>query len=297
MNTLPVQFLPLWGEGIPPGSEGLHLEETVANRGSTDQASRAISGVSRPELAVHLPAQANGAAVLVIPGGGYTALMIDKEGHDAAQWLTSLGITAFVLKHRLPGEGHANGRDVPVQDGQRAIRLIRHLASRWGLDGQRVGVVGFSSGAHLGAVLGTAYERSVYAPRDDADALSARPDFMVLAYGPHSANARQCLLKADQPPMEPPEKQALYDEYPSDQLVDHRTPPTFLMHTDDDDRVDPRNSIRFYLALKEAGLPAELHIFREGGHGVAISAHPDWPVAVWTDLCAVWMARCGVLSA
>ncbi len=257
---------------------------------------RAIKGVSRPTLTAYVPARPNGAAAIITPGGGYTSLVIDKEGTDIARWLNTLGVTAFVLKSRLPGEGHADGKNVPLQDGQRAIRLVRSQAAQWGIDGQRIGVVGLSSGGHMASMIGTAYGRKVYEGTDGADALSARPDFMVLAYGPHSSNARSALINPQQAPVLPPEKQALYDEYPTDRAVTRDTPPTFLMHTDEDDRVDPRNSVRFYLALKQAGLPAELHIFKDGKHGVAIRNSKGLPVQAWTGLCEAWLGRIGVLK-
>jgi dipeptidyl aminopeptidase/acylaminoacyl peptidase len=133
-------------------------------------------------------------------------------------------------------------------------------------------------------------------PVDASDSVSARPDFMILAYGPHSSNARNYLINPQQSPVLPPEKQALYDEYPSDRQVTKGTPPAFLMHTDEDKRVDPRNSVRMYMALKEAGVPAELHIFKDGPHGVAIRNANGLPVAAWTGLAEAWLAASGVIS-
>jgi acetyl esterase/lipase len=144
---------------------------------------------------------------------------------------------------------------VPLQDGQRAIRVVRSNAAEWGIDPKRIGIVGLSSGGHMASMIGTSYDRKVYAPVDAGDAVSARPDYMILAYGPHSSNARKYLLNPAQAPVPPPQKQALYDEYPTDRQVTKDTPPAFLMHTDEDNRVDPRNSVRFYMALKEAGSP------------------------------------------
>ena len=291
------QELPLWAPGPPPGSEHLVLTESVADTGTANDPRRKVWGISEPTLTVFQPARANGAAAVVLAGGGYTSLFIDHEGSDVARWLNTIGITAFVLKHRLPGEGHTNGLHVPLQDGQRAMRLVRHSAANLGIDAKRIGVVGLSSGGHMASMMGTCWDRKVYEPADAIDATDARPDFMVLGYGPYSANARQCLLKPEQTPMQPPEKQALYDTYPTDQLVSERTPATFLMHTDNDPVVDPRNSIRFYLALRSAKVPAELHIFGDGGHGVAIRKAAAFPVAAWPQLCASWLASLGMIPA
>ena len=287
----------LW-PSTPPGSVGVSLTETVKDDGKdpVNDPQRIISGIATPTIRAFIPARPNGAAAVITAGGGYTSLVIDKEGTDIAKWLNGIGITAFVLKNRLPGEGHADGSDVPLQDGQRAIRLVRSNAAEWGIDPKRIGIVGLSSGGHMASMIGTSYGRKVYEPVDAGDANSARPDFMILAYGPHSSNARQYLLNPAQAPVPPPQKQALYDEYPTDRQVTKDTPPAFLMHTDEDNRVDPRNSVRFYMALKEAGIPAELHIFRDGPHGVAIRNAKGLPVAAWTTLAEEWLIASGVIK-
>lgn len=290
------QAIALWGSEPAPGSQGLNLLEASVDTGTPGDPQRTLSKIGSPDMTVYVPARPNGTSALITAGGGYTSLVIDKEGTDIARWLNSLGVTAFVLKFRLPGEGHQNGMDVPLQDGQRAIRLVRAHAAEWGLDPRRIGIFGFSSGGHTASMIGTAYAKAVYAPRDAADRQSARPDFMVLSYGPHSSNARKFLVDPGQAPVAPPEKQALYDEYPTDQMVTKDTPPTFLMHTDEDNRVDPRNSVRFYMALKQAGLPAELHIFKDGPHGVAIRNAAGLPVAAWTGLCEAWLRTLKLLG-
>jgi acetyl esterase/lipase len=137
--------------------------------------------------------------------------------------------------------------------------------------------------------LGTNYDKSVYAPIDDTDKVSARPDFMVLAYGPHSGNARKFLINPNQKPMEPEQKQALYDEFPTDHQVTRDTAPSFLVATDNDEKVDARNSTRFYDALKAAGVPAELHIFQDGKHGFALRNTTGYPIAIWPVLCENWL--------
>ena len=290
----PGDELPLW-PGTPPGSQGVSLTETSTDAGKPGDPQRTLAGIAVPTVTAHVPAQPNGTAALITVGGGYTSLVIDKEGTDIAKWLNTLGVTAFVLKHRLPGEGHANGPHVPLQDGQRAMRLIRLHAAEWGLNPQKIGLFGFSSGGHAASMIGTAYARTVYEPVQGEAGVSARPDFMALAYGPHSGNARKYLILPEQKPVEPPQKQALYDEYPTDRLVDKNTAPTFLVTADNDNRVDPRNSTRFYDALKAAGVPAELHVFQDGKHGFAIRNAVGYPIAIWTQLCENWLRAGGWL--
>jgi len=280
---------PLW-PAKPPGSEALALTEKSTDS-STDpkDPQRTLSAIATPTIRAFIPAQPNGAAAIITVGGGYTSLVIDKEGTDIAKWLNTLGITAFVVKNRLPGEGHRDGKHVPLQDVQRALRLVRAHAQEWHLDPSKIGAVGLSSGGHLASTLGTNYDKKVYTAVDSSDAVSARPDFLVLAYGPHSGNARKSLINPAQKPLEPAEKQALYDEYPTDQQVNAQTPISFLVTADNDDKVDARNSTRFYDALKAAGVKAELHIFQDGKHGFAIRNAKGYPVAIWTLLAEQWL--------
>ncbi len=280
---------PLWPK-TPPGSESISLhEKSVDSSQDPNDPQRTLSGIATPTIRAFIPEQSNGAAAIITVGGGYTSLVIDKEGTDIARWLNSLGITAFVLKNRLPGEGHRAGKYVPLQDAQRALRLVRANARNWKLDPAKIGAVGLSSGGHLASTLGTNYDKKVYSPVDKSDAESARPDFLILAYGPHSSNSRQHLINPQQKPVEPIEKQALYDEFPTDQQINSKTPISFLVSADNDDRVDARNSTRFYDALKAAGVTAELHIFQDGKHGFAIRNTKGYPVAIWTQLAAQWL--------
>lgn len=279
----------LW-PATPPGSAGVVLEEKSkdSSKDSNDP-QRTLEGIAQPTIRAFIPKKPNGSAVIITVGGGYTSLVIDKEGTDIAKWLNTLGVTAFVLKNRLPGEGHADGKNVPLQDAQRALRLIRSNAAEWGINPNKIGAVGLSSGGHLASTLGTNYTKKVYDAVDATDLISARPDFLILAYGPHSSNARKYLINPDQKVVAPAEKQALYDEYPTDQQITKETAIAFIVATNDDDRVDPRNSTRFYDALKAAGVPAELHIFQEGKHGFAIRNATGYPVAIWTILAENWL--------
>ncbi len=277
----------LWGPDDAPDS-GAPSETFEGGPGR-----RVVRGVRRPSLTPFLPAQPSGTAAVVIPGGGYTSLMLDKEGTAVARWLSGIGVAAFVLRHRLPGEGH--GAHAPLQDAQRAMRLLRRRAAEWNLDSARIGAVGLSSGAHLAASLGVAHGRRLARPIDDTDTLPARPAFLVLGYGPYSGNARDSLIDPDQAPLAPPEKQALYDAYPVDRMVTADAPPAFLVTAGDDVRVPPENSLRLYRALAAVGVPAELHVFAGGGHGFAIDEAQGRPVAAWTGLCEAWLAWLGLL--
>lgn len=274
----------------PPGSAGLMLvEKSKDSSKDPNDPQRTLEGIGDPTIRAFLPKTPNGSAVVITVGGGYTSLVIDKEGTDIANWLNTLGVTAFVIKNRLPAEGHADGKNVPLQDAQRALRLVRANAAEWKLDPAKIGAVGLSSGGHLASTLGTNYAKKVYEAVDASDSVSARPDFLILAYGPHSGNARKFLINPDQKPIEPAEKQALYDEYPTDQQVTKDTAPTFLVSAGNDEKVDSRNSTRFYNALKAAGVPAELHVFQDGKHGFAIRNAKDYPVAIWTVLAENWL--------
>lgn len=240
------------------------------------------------------PGTANGTAALLCPGGGYLYSAFDLEGYDIAQWLTAIGVTAFVLKYRLPAEGHQRGYDVPLEDGLRAMRLIRAHASTWSVDPARIGVLGFSAGGNLASALATQSSRIVYNPVDNIDAESARPDFAMLCYpvvtmrsGVTHAGTRQRLIGTDP-------DQALVDAYSNELHVTTDTPPTFLAQAHDDP-VSTLNSTLFYDALKAKKVEAEMHLFRTGGHGFGIR-RATGPVRLWTALADEWLCARGLLG-
>jgi acetyl esterase/lipase len=276
------QEIALWGDRAAPGSEGLVMPATTPP--TADAPWPDAIGILRPTLTAFVPAKATGTVVIVIPGGGYTKLVMGKEGADIATWLNSIGVTAFVLKHRLPGEGHANPADVPLQDVQRAVRLVRSHAAEWGLAPQKIGVMGFSAGGHLAAISGTSFDTKVYERVDAIDDQSARPDFAALVYGVLSVNFGVPVAKLP----------LILTHYQPDMLVTAQTPPVFMAAANDDVRVDPSTNADFYRALRRAGVSAELHVFREGTHGFAISRAVGKPVALWTRLCAEWMNSIGM---
>jgi acetyl esterase/lipase len=275
--------------GTAPGSQGATAKQEVVER-SKDPAvkDRAVFGVTRPTLEIWKPQNPNGTAVIVMPGGAYERVVVDKEGMEMGERLTKDGITVFVLTYRLPVGGHAQPSDVALQDAQRAIRLVRKNAQEWGLKPDHIGVMGFSAGGHVAASLGTGFDKKVYAAVDDADTISARPDFLALIYpvismepGVTHEESRRNLLGADP-------SEAAINEYSADKHVRPDMPPTFLLHADDDSQVATENTIRFYRALKAAKVSAELHIFRKGEHGFGLRFTKGLPVAVWPDLYVGW---------
>ena len=290
------QEIALW-PGTAPGSDKVTRKETIRER-SRDPAvpDRAVSGITRPTLTAFLPPKPNGAALIIASGGGYQHEVLDKEGLEVARAFTPRGLTVFLLKYRLPGEGHQNAADVPLQDGQRAVRVVRANAAAWGIDPARIGVMGFSAGGHLVAQLGARFSAQANAPAvDQIDRGSARPDFLVLLYpvismeeGVAHAGSKRALLGAHPAP----EQVAAYSP---DRHVSKDAPPTLLLLADDDTAVLPENSIRYYQALKRAGVPAELHVFARGGHGFGIRKAAGLPVAMWPDLAWDWMASIGML--
>lgn len=279
----------LW-PGIPPGSENVNLEDVVQER-STDTLikNRKINNIGAPSIAAYLPNVPNGSVVLICPGGGYTNLSYDLEGVEIAQWLNSKGFTAFILKYRLPAEGHINGSNVPLMDAQRAMRLIRSNAKEWQIDSAKIGVIGFSAGGHLASSLGTLYDKKVYDQIEKTDQISARPDFMILIYPvismedslTHKGSKKRLLGKS-------PDKSAVRN-YSTNLQITPNTPPTFIVHANDDKTVVPENSLLFYNALNASGVSAELHIFQQGGHGFGIRKAKG-PLSNWTMLCEKWLA-------
>jgi acetyl esterase/lipase len=266
----------------------------VAKSGFQD---RFVTGIARPSLTVFRPARTNGAAVLIAPGGGYIRVVIDKEGFEVGHRLAAAGITSFVLRYRLPGDGWDHPSDVALQDAQRAMRLIRHGAAGFGIDPRRLAAMGFSAGGHVAASLATRHGAQVYAPLDTADRESARPDLSVLMYPvidmalPYAhGGSREALL--GKPPT--PAQEAAYSPQ---RHVDRTTPSTFICHASDDPSVPTENSLNYLAALRAAKIPAEAHIFAEGGHGFGIWGARGKPAAAWPELFLAWAASRGFMGA
>ncbi|HZT82459.1 MAG TPA: alpha/beta hydrolase [Gemmataceae bacterium] len=248
----------------------------------------------KPTLNVYLPPadRATGCAVVVCPGGGYGFLAKDHEGKDPARFLNSLGVAAFVLHYRIAPRYH---HPAPLQDAQRAIRTVRARAKGWNVDPKRVGIWGFSAGGHLASTAGTHFDSGKSDADDPIERASCRPDFLILSYPvitlepPYAhVGSRSNLLGKNAP-------YDLVKDLSNEQRVTPQTPPTFLFHTDEDSGVLPENSILFYMALKRAKVPAELHVYEKGRHGVGL-APKDPVLSTWSGRLADWMKGRGLLK-
>jgi acetyl esterase/lipase len=248
----------------------------------------------KPSITIFLPVknQANGTGMIVCPGGSYRALADNHEGRQVANWLNSLGIAAFVLKYRLGPRYH---HPIELGDAQRAIRFARSHAAEYGVLPDRIGVMGFSAGGHLAATMGTHFDSGSANDPDPVQRAGSRPDFLVLGYPvisfttPYTHQGSLHNLLGDNP--DPKLMQSLSEEL----QVTAQTPPTFLFHTTEDRTVPVENSILFYLALRKAGVPAEMHIFQRGPHGVGL-AFGDPALGMWPELLANWMRERGLLG-
>ncbi|MBN1457528.1 MAG: alpha/beta hydrolase [Sedimentisphaerales bacterium] len=234
-----------------------------------------------------------GAAVVVCPGGGYGHLAMDHEGHDVARWLNSIGVSAFVLKYRLGSNGYKH--PVPMLDAKRAVRSVRYSADKWNIDPARIGIMGFSAGGHLASTVGTHFDYGDKDAADPIDKISSRPDFMILMYpvitlmdySTHKGSRSNLL--GENPDTE------LIKKLSNHLQVTDKTPPTILIHADDDKVVFPDNSVNFYLALRKAKVPAELHIYKKGGHGFGIGRDVG-PASAWPSQCQQWLKQMELLE-
>ena len=264
----------LWPDGAPEA------------QGTADVDKPALTPFLVPE------GRGTGTAVIVCPGGGYGALSMEKEGTDVARWYNSLGVAAFVLKYRLGPKYH---HPVELGDAQRAIRIVRSRAAQYRILPERVGIMGFSAGGHLAATAGTHFDTVAPNANDPIDRVSSRPDFLVLAYPVisftsyvHQGSKRN--LIGENPPAE------LVALMSNELQVTAQTPPTFLFHTNADTGVPAENSMLFYMALRKAGVPAEIHIYERGPHGVGL-ATTDEADATWPGRLADWLRIRGLLNA
>jgi acetyl esterase/lipase len=249
----------------------------------------------KPSLTLYLPPadKANGTAVVVCPGGGYGVLAVGHEGKDPADWLNRHGIAAFVLRYRLGPRYH---HPAPMQDAQRAMRIVRSRAKEWSLDSKRIGIWGFSAGGHLASTVATHFDDGKPDADDPIDRVSCRPDFAILCYPvitlrtPYTHGGSRHNLLGDKP------DEALVDSLCNDQQVTEKTPPTFLFHTNEDTAVPPENSILFYQALRKNKVPTELHIYEKGPHGVGLAAGRG-AVSAWPEQLAAWLKTRNLLTA
>jgi len=264
----------LWPDGAP-GAQG------------TDD-------IDKPTLAAYVvPAgRGTGTGVIICPGGGYGALSMDKEGDQIARFLNSLGVAAFVLKYRLGPKYH---HPIELGDAQRAIRTVRAKAAEYRLLPDRIGIMGFSAGGHLASTAGTHFDSGNPSAADPIERAGSRPDFLILCYPVVSftnyvhQGSRRNLLGDNPDPK-------LVESLSNEMQVTAQTPPTFLFHTNADTGVPPENSMLFYMALRKAGVPAEIHIYERGPHGVGL-AQTDQPLSTWPSRLADWLRVRGLLNA
>lgn len=268
----------LW-PGKAPGETGAVGPERFLEPGKNDKNPiKRLTDISQPTISVYRPAKEKdtGAAVIVAPGGGYNILAWSHEGEDVVEWLNSIGVTGILLKYRVPRRS-SDAKDGPplcaLQDAQRALSLARAKAGEWGYDAKRIGMLGFSAGGHLTAFAATNFDKRRYEPIDSVDQVNCRPDFAVAIYPGGVIEKGTIKLR--------PEIRVSKD-----------TPPMFLAHASNDP-VSPENSVALYLALRDAKVPAEMHLFASGGHGFGLrKSGPNW-----TSRCQEWMAGQGILKA
>jgi len=252
-----------------------------------------VRNVSEAEMYVYLPDEKNntGAAVVICPGGGYWIEAMDHEGYDIAEWLKSKGVAGIVLKYRLPYGNH----EVPSSDARQAIKIVRKNATDWGIHPDKIGIAGSSAGGHLASTVGTRFDYGNSSAQTEVEKMSSRPDFMLLLYPVitfreefgHMGSRKNLIGEGN--------NWEMVEKYSNELHVSSETPPTFLVLADDDSGVPPRNSVEFYLALKENSVPAEMHIFAEGGHGFGITKH-NQPADHWPDLFYNWLKAIDIID-
>lgn len=281
------QVVELWPGKVPDengdiGEEYVRMSpKSERKQVEVTEPTRMVTNVTKPSLTIFRPAKEmdSGTAVLICPGGGYWNLYWQLEGEEVAAWLNSIGVTGIILKYRVPrrpDEPRGEPARRPLQDAQRAISLVRSKAGEWGIDPQRIGMVGFSAGGHLVMATATSFDQRTYEPVDDVDQVSCRPDFAIPVYSG--------FLKAKDS-----------QELGPGLRIPNGTPPVFLVHGGDDIVSSPENSVVMYLALKRAGIPAELHVYAATTHDFGVR-NSDRPYSTWTNSCAAWLRDQGFLG-
>lgn len=268
------QTFSLW-EHVAPGAQGTAPEDV-------------------PTITAFVPLDPtrSGTAVLIAPGGSYRMLASNHEGRQVANWFNAMNVTAFVLKYRLGPKYH---NPIELEDGQRAMRWVRAHAAQYGYDPNRIGMMGFSAGGHLTSTVGTHFDGGNPAASDPIDRVSCRPDFLILGYPvitmlpPYAHEGSVTSLLGDNPSTE------LRKQMSSELHVTAQTPPTFLLSTTEDGLVPVENTVMFYLALRKAGVPAEMHVFEKGPHGVGLDL-ADPVLGVWPTLLSNWLRERGLLN-
>lgn len=283
-STMAQDFkLKVWPNGAPDNNGMTQPEELFEGK--------RVRNVSEAEIYVYLPKIGvnTGAAMVICPGGGYIMEAMDHEGYNMAEWLVQQGVAGIVLKYRLP-YGHDQ---IPLEDAQRAIRIVHAKAKEWGINPAKIGIAGSSAGGHLASTAGTHFDLGKPDSSDPIEKFSCRPDFMLLLYPVITFDEEFGHMGSRINLIGPGNKWDLVEKYSNERQVSSQTPPTFLVLSDDDNVVPPRNSIEFYMALKKYKIPAEIHIFRDGGHGFGMNKK-NLPVDQWPNLFAQWMKAQGI---
>ena len=278
----------LWPDGPPGGENVTVVEEVLERENSLNLRDRALLNITRPRLDVFRPENPDDSVFLIAPGGGYSRVVVDKEGYECARWLNRRGATVYVLFYRLPHQGWAAGSDTPLQDAQRAMRIIRARAGEDRTNPENITLMGFSAGGHLAGSLATRFAAKVYEAVDEQDAHSARPDKAALIYpvvtmrAPYAHEGSRINLIGENP------SDALFDKYSIEVAPPANTPPVFLLHTVADAAVPVENATGLFAALKAAGVPTALHVFTDGPHGFGLRGVGDLPVRRWPELLMDW---------
>lgn len=293
MSNLKAQplILNVWNGKIPGAIESPRFKEDTIR---IENGKIRISRVINPTLSIYFPDKkiSNGTAVIICPGGGYSRLSVDNEGTDISTWLTHNGITAIILKYRLPNDTIMMNKTIgPLQDIQEAVRIVRRHASEWNIESDKIGVIGFSAGGHVASTISTRFNEKVY----DSDSTNPRPNFVILGYpvitmselNTHTGSRKNLLGKSPDP--------VLVDYFSNELHVLKNTPPTFIFQAEDDKTVPVQNSIDYYTALKNNGIPSELHIYPKGGHGFGL-AIKGGTESTWPESCIKWLKQIGMVK-
>ena len=286
------ETIKLWPEGIPCAN---NLKEEVEDH---REIGVKISKVHEPVIEAYLPEEgkANGTAVVICPGGGYTILAWDWEGTSMAEWFNTMGVAAFVLKYRLPHwESEECRSEVALMDAQRALRLVRSKANEWKLDPARIGIMGFSAGGHLASTASTHFDQGDPEAELEVDRYSCRPDFSILMYPVVTMEEDYAHMGSRKNLIGEKPSKKIRNYYSNEARVTAETPPAILIHADNDEGVVPENSVNYYLALRKHKIPAAMHIFAGGGHGFSF-AEGMGTVSKWPELCEGWMKDRGLLD-
>lgn len=275
--------MPLWEDNIP-GEVIVNFQEEEIYK---DNELQSTSKVIVPTITVFTPSEirANGTSVIIFPGGGYSHLSMNKEGKMVAKWLNSLGITAFLLKYRMPSDLTMKDKTIgPLQDAQEAVRMVRRNAKKWNLDSTKIGIIGFSAGGHLAATLSTNFSEKIYEILDET---SSRPDFTILIYPVISMQDAIANKGSKERLLGTNPTEELINKFSCDLHVNSTTPNTFIVHASDDQSVPVENSINYYLALKNNKIKCELHLYEKGGHGFGLGLLDT--SKNWTKDCENWL--------